>query len=540
MAQRELTAHETNIEFNTYESFLNLISDQAATELRGVINDQQVVFISSLTKILNTNNTVSKKTKDIGLLEIKFYKRFYDVIKDYLYTITLFSLKEASKELKMKNPKKLSPSIKSWINVTSYEVTNKNLEETDQNATLPVIDNIDREYTNDELINKSNVAFENTKEKVPEQIIFSLEGKAIFRGRDLALKVYNKDIRLQAEGFLAATPSEIIAREKVVAAQWSAILDQHVCELCGSLDGKIIDINDPDYSLYIPGEMHLKCRCMWAYIKGTERPDNRKIDWVKPSDTLMTKFGKKGTGTNGVNSAIKHNEDFDLDKEFTTKEADDYIKTLENRGSESFVFENSTVRNKMVESVKNPRFRKYIGSSIGKMEFKNMPPGVRQSTLGRSITHRQKIELRSTVTNHIMYHELGHEIIDEQWQKKIFTWDAKLGRRVVEKDLLKSYHSAIGRFAEEVNDIYKTGTANIISYGNLTNNGYRPGKQSSERFIGLLKSVGGGRSVVSKYSLVNVDEYLAEGIGFFIDNPNKLKLRDPSLYNIIEKLFGGV
>lgn len=272
------------------EDFLNLISDQAVTELREVINDQQAIFISSLKKILNTNNTVSKKIKDIGLLEIKFYKRFYDVIKDYLYTVSLFSLKQASKELKMKNPKKLSPSIKSWISATSYEVTNKYLAETDQNVTLPVIDNIDRGFSDKDLLYRANLSFNNIKDKKPEQIINSLEGKAIFRGRDLAVQVFNIDIRL--ESFLAATVEEILAREKVVAAQWSAILDQHVCELCASLDGRIISIDSPDYAFYVPGEIHLKCRCMWVYIKSTERPENRKIDWVHPNKTLVKKLGK--------------------------------------------------------------------------------------------------------------------------------------------------------------------------------------------------------------------------------------------------------
>lgn len=282
---------------------MNLINDQAVAELRDVIEDQQLIFITLLKIILNNNDRISKQIKDINSLEIKLYKDFYDVIRDYLYTVSLFSLKQVSKELKMKNPKKLSSNIKSWINATSDTVTNKYLAETDQNVTLPVIDNIDKGFSDKDLLYRANLVFNNIKEKKPEQILLSLEGKAIFRGRDLAVQVFNRDIKLEMEGFLMATISDILVEEKVVAAQWSAILDQHVCELCASLDGKIISIDDPDYAFYVPGEMHLRDRCLWVYIRSTERPENRRIDWKTPNPVLVKKFGKPD---------IKQHRDIDL------------------------------------------------------------------------------------------------------------------------------------------------------------------------------------------------------------------------------------
>lgn len=77
----------------------------------------------------------------------------------------------------------------------------------------------------------------------------------------------------------------------IVAAQYSAILDDVVCELCEELDGMILDINNPDYIRFTP-PIHARCRCLWVYIDEREFPPNREPDWVTPNDTLIKKHGQ--------------------------------------------------------------------------------------------------------------------------------------------------------------------------------------------------------------------------------------------------------
>lgn len=290
--KRALTIYEKNIDFTRYEIFLNLIRDQAIKELREVIDNQSVIYLRNIKRILKAKGTIAKKIRVIKKLKIKFYKAFSNAIIDYLNVICLFALKQAAKEIKVKNPKRLSSAINSWINASAYTITLKYLNEVNLLVTLPIIDNIGRGLDDRELLFRIKLIFNKIKQIKPNRIILNIEGKALFRGRDLAVKLFNRDIKLEAEGFIAQTIGDILQQEKVVAAQWSAILDAHVCELCASLDGRIIDIDSPDYAFYIPGEIHLKCRCMWAYIKSTERPENRVIDWKKPASGLLKKFAK--------------------------------------------------------------------------------------------------------------------------------------------------------------------------------------------------------------------------------------------------------
>ena len=287
---RPLTIIEKNINFNLYERFLDTVKDQSIRELREIMNEQKNAYAITTKNILRAKDRVSKQINEIDILKIKYYQPFYNVIKEYLNVVCLFGLKQTTKELKIKNPKKLSMEMVSWINATSNTITNKYLNDTNLKVTLPIIDNIGRGLSDIELVYRINLLFDQIIIKQPAIIFNGIEGKALFRGRDLAMQIFNRDIKLEAEGFLAATTKEFFQRERVVAAQWSAILDSHTCPLCAQLDGHIVDIESPDYAFYNPGSMHGSCRCMWAYIRSSERPENRVIDWKAPSATLLKKY----------------------------------------------------------------------------------------------------------------------------------------------------------------------------------------------------------------------------------------------------------
>ena len=287
---RPLTNIEKSIDFNLYERFLDTVKDQSIRELREIVNEQKKAYALTVKNILQTNERISKQINEIDALKIKYYQPFYNVIKEYLNIVCLFGLKQTTQELKIKNPKKLSMEMVSWINATCNTITNKYLNSANLIVTLPIIDNIGRGLSYIELVYRINLLFDQIIIKQPAIIIGCIEGKALFRGRDLAVKLFNKDIKLEAEGFSLAPIQEFFQRERVVAAQWSAILDSHTCPLCAQLDGHIVDIDSPDYAFYSPGAMHAGCRCMWAYIRSSERPENRVIDWKAPSATLLKKY----------------------------------------------------------------------------------------------------------------------------------------------------------------------------------------------------------------------------------------------------------
>ncbi len=75
---------------------------------------------------------------------------------------------------------------------------------------------------------------------------------------------------------------------KIVRFVWSAILDDHVCELCRSLDGKVMDANSPEYSIY-KSPIHPRCRCTQIPITS----DAEIIpypNFEKPKDSWIVRY----------------------------------------------------------------------------------------------------------------------------------------------------------------------------------------------------------------------------------------------------------
>ncbi|MBW2600096.1 MAG: minor capsid protein [Deltaproteobacteria bacterium] len=95
--------------------------------------------------------------------------------------------------------------------------------------------------------------------------------------------------------------------DKVVAAQYSAVLDERTCALCEQLDGQVMDINDPDFDRFQPPQ-HISCRCLFVFIRSTERgfgtPEERreKINWKTPSERLLKQYA---TGKATIEEVIK-------------------------------------------------------------------------------------------------------------------------------------------------------------------------------------------------------------------------------------------
>lgn len=73
---------------------------------------------------------------------------------------------------------------------------------------------------------------------------------------------------------------------EVNTAAWSAILDTKTCALCDYLDGMRIAIDDPDYQIFTPGNLHPHDRCIWILLT-TDDPDSGDYTWETPPDELV-------------------------------------------------------------------------------------------------------------------------------------------------------------------------------------------------------------------------------------------------------------
>lgn len=79
-----------------------------------------------------------------------------------------------------------------------------------------------------------------------------------------------------------------LLQPKIVRFVWSAILDDRVCDLCRSLDGKVMDANSPEYSIY-KSPIHPRCRCTQIPITSNAEviPES---DFEKPKDSWIIRY----------------------------------------------------------------------------------------------------------------------------------------------------------------------------------------------------------------------------------------------------------
>ena len=75
---------------------------------------------------------------------------------------------------------------------------------------------------------------------------------------------------------------------RIVRFIWSAILDDRVCDLCRSLDGKVMDANSPEYTIY-KSPIHPRCRCTQIPVTSDAKiiPEP---NFEKPSNEYITKY----------------------------------------------------------------------------------------------------------------------------------------------------------------------------------------------------------------------------------------------------------
>lgn len=528
-----MTIYEKNIDFARYEKFLNLIRDQAIKELKEVIDNQKIIYLKTVTRILKAKGTVSRKIRIVKKLKIKFHVVFSNIINEYLNVICLFALKQTAKEIKVRNPKRLSSEINSWIKASVYTIVLKYLNEVNFVVTFPIIDNIGRGLSDKEILFRISLIFDEIKKVKPYSIISSMEGKALFRGRDLAVKLFNGDLKLETGGFAAQTVEDVLKRERVVAAQWSAILDTHVCELCASLDGKIIDIDSPDYAFYNPGSIHLKCRCLWIYIKSTERPENRMVDWQPPKKSLLKKYASVDNQDVGLASIqdrwIKADELLSKeDSEQVQDKVENQLSTLSKMSTDTKKF--------MKGVVANPRFDKYIVKGEYIKGITNIKR-VGEDALGRGVMASyshvfKEIKLGSMATSKSVSHEIAHHITGQE--KYGFQ---KYG--VASEKVANAYHNAVKNYASKLSEtpLATKQLKEHLSFWSVQKEGrIIRFREDHTYYRDIVKATNRG-GVVSTYSLKNPSEYIAEGVSHYIENPNALRMRDPGLFNLIGEFF---
>lgn len=79
-----------------------------------------------------------------------------------------------------------------------------------------------------------------------------------------------------------------LIQSKIVKFIWSAVLDDRVCDLCRSLDGKVMDANSKEYTIY-KSPLHPRCRCTLIPITSDAEviPES---NFEKPKDSWILRY----------------------------------------------------------------------------------------------------------------------------------------------------------------------------------------------------------------------------------------------------------
>ena len=80
---------------------------------------------------------------------------------------------------------------------------------------------------------------------------------------------------------------DAIINPKIVRFIWRT-KEPNICPLCESLDGKIMDANDPNFMLYQP-PLHPRCKCHWRNIT-SDAEVIPNTNWEKPKDDWIKKY----------------------------------------------------------------------------------------------------------------------------------------------------------------------------------------------------------------------------------------------------------
>ena len=78
-----------------------------------------------------------------------------------------------------------------------------------------------------------------------------------------------------------------ILEKKITRFVWKTH-EPNICPLCASLDGKVMDATDPDYSIY-QQPLHPRCKCTWSFIT-SDAEVIPKVDWKRPKEEWIKKY----------------------------------------------------------------------------------------------------------------------------------------------------------------------------------------------------------------------------------------------------------
>lgn len=234
---RKLTFAEQKVNFESLQGFLDKTEAAFIDDANAVLKKSTEEYMRRLTEYVNKNDRQGVKD-----LEMPYWAEYKAVVKEYLKRTFDFGKNNASREMGVKAPATPNDTL-STLDLMAETIATNHHYEIENEAKLALATGLTK-FGEKEIkaLALAAAAITGSTDSLVSDAAAVLVAATINQGRKL---VFDKN------------------QGKIHGLQRSEILDSVTCNFCLSMDGRIVEPNDPIAS---EGTFHSNCRGIWVEI----------------------------------------------------------------------------------------------------------------------------------------------------------------------------------------------------------------------------------------------------------------------------------
>src|SRR3990167_3704341 len=218
---------ESHVNFEKIKRRFDNAEQQTVDELNRIIEKQKSAMIDDIERIVESGNI-----NNIQFLELKYQKEYEDNIVNIMKEMFEAGKEDVQHEHEL-GDLILPIAATDWIVTQAKNIAQKHINDLKFNIINSTMRNISKERTMKEILRDVRNEFDGYVESELEESSAMLVHKGYEDGREWTAE----------EGELPY-------------AEWSAVLDNRVCEFCERRDGMVIRVDDPDFTEFSPADVH--------------------------------------------------------------------------------------------------------------------------------------------------------------------------------------------------------------------------------------------------------------------------------------------
>lgn len=233
---RALTFAEKKVNFDGLQNKLDQLEAQFDKETKALLNDEREKFIAALTKAVNNEDRDAIKSATI-----KAKAAYAKIIKDSTRDAYEYGKTLASKEMGLSAPPSAS-AILTQIDIQADSIAEMHISEITNSAKTALTSSLSKGQSYAAAIAAADAAAQAAIDDLVSDTSGIVMSTYVNVGRDTVFETYSN---------------------KIYALQRSELLDSATCNYCLSVDGRVVEKDDPFAKNSI---FHSGCRGIWVEI----------------------------------------------------------------------------------------------------------------------------------------------------------------------------------------------------------------------------------------------------------------------------------